>query len=94
MSWDCCPATFATALWSNEKDERLTQVHYYGYADYYKQMPHIFHDAKINLNIALRVIQTGIPLRVLDVMGCGGFEIRITGRNRGTFCERRRVRDL
>ena len=36
-------------------------------------MPHIFHDAKINLNIALRVIQTGIPLRVLDVMGCGGF---------------------
>ena len=64
---------FATALWSNEKDERLTEVHYYGYADYYKQMPHIFHDAKINLNIALRVIQTGIPLRVLDVMGCGGF---------------------
>lgn len=64
---------FKTALWSNEKDERLTHVTHNGYADYYKQMPYIFHNAKINLNIALRAIQTGIPLRVLDIMGCGGF---------------------
>lgn len=64
---------FKTSLWSNEKDERLTHVTHNGYADYYKQMPYIFHNAKINLNIALRAIQTGIPLRVLDIMGCGGF---------------------
>jgi spore maturation protein CgeB len=64
---------FRTALWSNEKDERLAQVAYNGYADYYTQMPYIFHHSKMNLNIALRAIQTGIPLRVLDIMGCGGF---------------------
>lgn len=64
---------FKTTLWSNEKDERLINVIHNGYADYYKQMPYIFHRAKINLNIALRAIQTGIPLRVLDIMGCGGF---------------------
>lgn len=64
---------FKTTLWSNEKDERLANVVYNGYADYYEQMPYIFHHAKINLNIALRAIQTGISLRVLDVMGCGGF---------------------
>lgn len=64
---------FRTSLWSNEKDDRLNKVEHHGYADYYKQMPYIFHLSKINLNIALRVIQTGIPLRVLDIMGCGGF---------------------
>lgn len=64
---------FRTALWSNEKDDRLTRVEYNGYADYYKQMPYIFHLSKINLNIALRAIQTGISLRVLDIMGCEGF---------------------
>ena len=28
---------------------------------------------KINLNITLRSIQSGIPLRCMDIMGCGGF---------------------
>ena len=38
-------------------------------------MPSAFHNAKINLNISLKVIQSGIPLRVFDVLGCGGFLI-------------------
>ena len=44
-----------------------------GYADYYKQMPSVFANSRINLNITLRSIRTGIPLRVVDIMGCGGF---------------------
>lgn len=44
-----------------------------GYADYYKEMPLIFKTSKINLNISLRSIVTGIPLRCFDIMGCGGF---------------------
>jgi hypothetical protein len=36
-------------------------------------MPAVFRSSKINLNISLCTIQTGIPLRVLDIMACGGF---------------------
>lgn len=37
------------------------------------EMPIIFNQSKINLNITIRPIQTGLSLRVFDVMGCGGF---------------------
>lgn len=64
---------FQVDLYSDNQDERLKKVHYRGYADYYTQMPQIFAASRINLNISLKTIRTGIPLRVLDVMGCGGF---------------------
>ncbi len=44
-----------------------------GYADYYTKMPSIFRNSKININNTLRSIQRGIPLRVLDILACGGF---------------------
>ena len=44
-----------------------------GFADYEKEMPFIFHNSKINLNITSRTIQSGIPKRVLDILACGGF---------------------
>lgn len=46
-----------------------------GYADYYTEMPQIFYKSAINLNITHRAIQSGISLRVLDVMAAGGFLI-------------------
>ena len=64
---------FQVDLYSNNRDERLANVRYQGYADYYTQMPQIFAGSRINLNISLKTIRTGIPLRVIDVMGCGGF---------------------
>ena len=36
-------------------------------------MPRVFHDSKINLNFTIPNIVTGIPLRVWDVLGAGGF---------------------
>lgn len=33
----------------------------------------MFACSKINLNPSLRIIQTGIPQRALDIMGAGGF---------------------
>lgn len=33
----------------------------------------IYHAGKINLNITLRSIESGIPLRVFDIMSVGGF---------------------
>lgn len=44
-----------------------------GTVDYHKQMPLVFSGSKINLNLSLRSIHSGIPLRVLDIMACGGF---------------------
>lgn len=48
---------------------------YCGPVEYYSEMPSAFRGAKINLNISLKAIRFGIPLRVLDIMSCGGFLI-------------------
>lgn len=37
------------------------------------EMPKIFHLSKINLNMTIKPIQTGLPLRIFDIIGCGGF---------------------
>ncbi len=37
------------------------------------EMPMIFYRSKINLNITIRSIQTGLSQRVWDVLGCQGF---------------------
>lgn len=37
------------------------------------EMPFVFKYSKINLNTTLRSIQTGLPQRIWDVLGCGGF---------------------
>lgn len=44
-----------------------------GIVDYHTQMPLVFAGSRINLNLSLRSIHAGIPLRVLDIMACGGF---------------------
>ena len=36
-------------------------------------MPRIFHASRINLNITMRPIESGLSLRIWDVLGCGGF---------------------
>ncbi|MDD3240266.1 MAG: DUF3880 domain-containing protein [Lachnospira sp.] len=51
----------------------LPQVHDMGPVDYYNDMPYIFQNSKINLNISLRSIRSGIPLRCMDIMGAEGF---------------------
>lgn len=62
-------------LFSDCEELSLTEVRQMGRVDYYNQMPQVFEASKINLNITLRSIQTGIPPRVLDIMGCRGFLI-------------------
>lgn len=60
-------------LYSNQWDAALSAVTYGGTVNYYTQMPKVFRLSKINLNPSLRCIQSAIPLRALDIMGCGGF---------------------
>ena len=44
-----------------------------GTADPDKETPTIYRSSRINLNISLRSIVNGIPLRCFDIMGAGGF---------------------
>ena len=44
-----------------------------GYADYQKEVPFIFHNSRINLNITSKTIESGIPQRAFDILSCGGF---------------------
>lgn len=43
------------------------------YVNYDTEMPVVFNQSKINLNITSRSIESGIPLRIFDILGCGGF---------------------
>lgn len=64
---------FQTDCYSFHNCELLPNVRKRSGIDYLKELPKVYAASKINLNPSLKCIQTGIPLRVFDVMGCGGF---------------------
>lgn len=61
------------SLFTYQETKELPNARNMGTVDYYKDMPIVFNRSKINLNISLKSILTGIPLRCIDIMGCGGF---------------------
>lgn len=64
---------FTVNLYTGDKSFSPKGVLNKGKIDYYDEMPYVFKSSDINLNITLRSIQKGIPLRCMDIMGCGGF---------------------
>lgn len=64
---------YGVKLYSESSDELLKNVTFMGTADYLENMNHVFRCSKINLNISLKCITSGIPQRALDIMGAGGF---------------------
>lgn len=60
-------------LFTNNAQTNIAGVKTCGQVDYNKEMPYVFANSKINLNITLKSIKTGIPLRVFDIMGSKGF---------------------
>lgn len=44
-----------------------------GLAKTLTEMPLIFHNSTINLNITAKSIRSGLPLRIWDILGSGGF---------------------
>lgn len=69
---DLIGQTYQVDLYAPKEPVSLP-VNYKGYAGYIYQMPKIFYTSKINLNITLRSILSGIPLRVIDILGSHGF---------------------
>lgn len=64
---------YSVAIYSNSNTEELTRVRYGGSLDYWSEMPKVFRETKINLNFTIPNIKSGLPLRIWDVLGCGGF---------------------
>ncbi|MDO5401970.1 MAG: DUF3880 domain-containing protein [Eubacteriales bacterium] len=64
---------FPTKLYTPAPTPNLPEIENMGPVDYYNHMPYIFNYSDINLNISLRSIRSGIPLRCMDIMGAGGF---------------------
>ena len=64
---------FSLNLYTDTETPELPRVHNCGFSNPLSQTPLIFACSKINLNITLRSIHSGIPLRALDIMACGGF---------------------
>lgn len=64
---------FEVKIYSRENHPFLSKSKYMGSCRYLDQMPRIFKLSNINLNINLKISQSGVPLRVMDILGCGGF---------------------
>lgn len=60
-------------LFTRSDTSLLKGVNVHGGVSTHHEMPLIFNRSKINLNITIRSIQTGLSQRVWDVLGCGGF---------------------
>lgn len=60
-------ALFSGSSWSEDG------IDHYGTVDYRNEMPLVFSLSKINVNMTIRSITSGIPLRCMDIMGAGGF---------------------
>jgi spore maturation protein CgeB len=51
----------------------LKNVNCHGGVSSLKEMPMVFRQSKININTTMRAIRTGMPQRIWDVLGSGGF---------------------
>lgn len=61
------------SLYTKSNTDFDKNIHNCGPIDYFQDMPLLFRMSKINVNITLRSIKSGIPLRCMDIMACGGF---------------------
>ena len=66
---------FKVDLYTRSDTSPLNNVNVRGGANSLLEMPKIFNLSKINLNITMRPIQTGLSLRIFDVLASGGFLI-------------------
>ncbi|MFQ7574451.1 MAG: glycosyltransferase [Lachnospira sp.] len=66
---------FNVDIYTGSDTSLMPNIHNRGFAKSLEEMPIIFNQSKINLNITAKSIRSGLSLRVFDVLGCGGFLI-------------------
>jgi spore maturation protein CgeB len=64
---------YSLKLYTHQQPSDMPGAHFVGAIDWEESMPAVFRHSKVNLNISLRSIRSGIPLRAFDIMGAGGF---------------------
>lgn len=64
---------FSVDLYTGSDTSGLPKIHNRGLARTYEDMPKIFRLSKINLNMTAKSIKTALPLRIWDILACGGF---------------------
>lgn len=64
---------FNVDLYCDSDSEELAGVNNRGTVNYINDMPKVFNRSKINMNFTIRNIRSGLPLRMWDVLGAGGF---------------------
>ncbi len=64
---------FSVDLYTASDTSTLPLIHNRGLAKTMEEMPIIFHNSKINLNMTSKSIRSGLPLRIFDILACGGF---------------------
>ena len=64
---------FPLALYTGSDTTGVPGADVRGLAKTMTEMPKIFHLSKINLNMTSKPIRTGLPLRIWDILGAGGF---------------------
>lgn len=70
---DQISSQFPLKLYSHCPSPQIPNAKFMGTVDFYQVMPLVFQNSQINLNISLKSIYSGIPLRCMDIMGAGGF---------------------
>lgn len=63
---------FHTHFYTSKSHQLSERIHSMGPVKYHDEMPCVFRHSKLNLNPTLKSIQSGIPLRALDIMGSKG----------------------
>lgn len=66
---------FSVDIYTRSDTTPLKNVRIHNGVHTLTEMPKVFNLSKINLNMTIKPIQTGLPLRIFDIMGCGGFLI-------------------
>lgn len=70
---DLLSQKYQVELYTYDATPELSRVKNRGTAEVMEEAPKIYRCSQINLNISLKSILTGIPLRSFEIMGSGGF---------------------
>ena len=66
---------FNVDIYTGSDTSMMPRIHNRGLVKTLTEMPLVFNHSKININPTAKSIRSGLPLRIFDVLGCGGFLI-------------------
>ena len=70
---DTLAETHPVDLYTRSFSDQIGILRVHEPVDYYTQLGKIYKLSKINLNLTLPTIESGVPQRIYDILGAGGF---------------------